>query len=69
MNDKKISVLVIDDDEVDRIALKRSIKSSGFNVEIITATNKMEALVEMGKKYLTASFWITIYRTVMVLNF
>ncbi|HMT28564.1 MAG TPA: response regulator, partial [Bacteroidia bacterium] len=44
MNEKKILVLVIDDDEVDRIALKRSIKSSGFNAEIITASNKAEGL-------------------------
>src|SRR4030095_488116 len=42
---EKIRILIIDDDEVDRISLKRSIKSSGFNAEIITASNKAEGLV------------------------
>ena len=41
---EKIKILIIDDDEVDRISLKRSIKSSGFNAEIITATSMAEGL-------------------------
>ncbi len=40
-----IKILVIDDDEIDRISLKRSIKASGFNAEITMASNKAEGLV------------------------
>ena len=34
MSYKKINLLVVDDDEVDRIAIKRAIKSSGFNADL-----------------------------------
>lgn len=35
MIDKKIKLLIIDDDEVDRLAIKRAIKLSGFNADIL----------------------------------
>ncbi len=56
MNVNKISVLVIDDDEVDRIALKRSIKASGFNAEIVTANNKAEGLAAIGDRVFDCIF-------------
>lgn len=56
MNVNKITVLVIDDDEVDRIALKRSIKASGFNAEIVTANNKAEGLTAIGDKVFDCIF-------------
>lgn len=37
MSEKKINILVIDDDAVDRIAIKRAIKSSGFNADLTIA--------------------------------
>jgi len=56
MSVNKISVLVIDDDEVDRIALKRSIKASGFNAEIVTANNKAEGLAAIGDRVFDCIF-------------
>lgn len=50
MIDNKLSILIIDDDEVDRIALKRSIKSSGFNADIISVCNKEEGLEALSQK-------------------
>lgn len=50
MIDNKLSILIIDDDEVDRIALKRSIKSSGFNADIISVCNKAEGLDALSQK-------------------
>ncbi|MBK6641685.1 MAG: response regulator [Bacteroidetes bacterium] len=50
MIDNKLSILIIDDDEVDRIALKRSIKSSGFNADIISVCNKAEGLEALSQK-------------------
>ncbi|MBL0070724.1 MAG: response regulator [Bacteroidetes bacterium] len=50
MIDNKLSILIIDDDEVDRIALKRSIKSSGFNADIISVCNKAEGLQALSQK-------------------
>jgi PAS domain S-box-containing protein len=44
MNTEKLNILVIDDDEIDRIALKRSIRSSGFIAEIVAASNQQEGL-------------------------
>jgi signal transduction histidine kinase/DNA-binding response OmpR family regulator len=49
MNHKKLSILIIDDDEVDRMSLKRSIKASGFNADITlacTITEGIEAVSE-----------------------
>jgi len=46
---EKIKILVIDDDEMDRVALKRSIKASGFNAEIITANNQAEGLIAVSQ--------------------
>ncbi len=46
---EKIKILLIDDDEVDCMFLKRSIKSSGFNAEIITVTNMADGLAELKK--------------------
>ncbi len=56
MKEKLISVLVIDDDEVDRIALKRSIKSSGYNVDIVTTNSKAEGLAAMCNKVFDCIF-------------
>ncbi len=44
MNRDRLNILIIDDDEIDRIALRRSIRSSGFEAEITAATSKTEAL-------------------------
>jgi len=46
---EKIKILVIDDDEIDRISLKRSIKSSGFNADIIIASDKASGLEAVSK--------------------
>jgi len=37
MLDKKINVLIIDDDDIDKQAVKRALKSSGYNVEVLFA--------------------------------
>jgi PAS domain S-box-containing protein len=37
MAEKKIKVLIIDDDDVDKQAVKRALKSSGYNVELLSA--------------------------------
>lgn len=44
MTDTKIKLLIIDDDEVDRIAIKRAIKSSGFRAEIELLANYDQGL-------------------------
>ena len=44
MNRDRLNILIIDDDEIDRIALRRSIRSSGFEAEITAVTSKAEAL-------------------------
>src|SRR5687768_13204426 len=44
MNHKKLSILIIDDDEVDRMSLKRSIKASGFNADITLACTITEGI-------------------------
>lgn len=50
MDNKKLAILVIDDDEVDRIALRRSIKSSGFNVDIVSVGSKAEGLAAIAER-------------------
>lgn len=44
MTDNRINILVIDDDEVDRLSLKRAIKASGFNAEIVAVENMTDGI-------------------------
>ncbi len=44
MTEKKVKLLIIDDDEVDRIAIKRAIKSSGFRADIELFENYEQGL-------------------------
>ncbi|MEG3876524.1 response regulator [Microcoleus sp. herbarium7] len=45
--DKIIKVLIVDDDEVDRLAVKRSLKSAGVSVEVIEAEDCADALAKL----------------------
>jgi len=40
----KISVLIVDDDEIDRYALSRDLKSTGIEITIVEKANGKEAL-------------------------
>lgn len=39
MSDKKIKILIIDDDNVDRLIIKRALNDAGISAEILTATD------------------------------
>ncbi|MFM7079309.1 MAG: response regulator, partial [Bacteroidota bacterium] len=47
MLQQKLKILVMDDDELDRMALMRSVRKSGFNAEVITAANENEGLIAL----------------------
>lgn len=47
MLQQQLRILVIDDDELDRMALMRSVRKSGFNAEVITAANETEGLIAL----------------------
>lgn len=47
MLQQKLKILVIDDEELDRMALMRSVRKSGFNAEVITAANEAEGLLSL----------------------
>lgn len=42
--DKKLRFLVVDDDEIDRMQVRRSLKKAGFNAEVAEACNAEHAL-------------------------
>lgn len=44
MDKNLLHILVVDDSEVDCISLKRAIRSSGFEAEVVTAENQSQAL-------------------------
>ncbi|MEO5571264.1 MAG: response regulator [Bacteroidia bacterium] len=39
MSDKQIKILIIDDDEVDRMMIERALKTAGFTAEVFNATD------------------------------
>jgi signal transduction histidine kinase len=41
--DKELYILVVDDDEVDRMAIRRHLNNTGFNIELSEVTNAREA--------------------------
>ena len=45
--DKIIKILIVDDDEVDRMAVKRSLKSAGVSVEVTEAEDCADALAKL----------------------
>ena len=45
--DKFIKILIVDDDEVDRLAVKRSLKSAGVSVEVTEAEDCADALAKL----------------------
>ncbi len=47
MNDRKIRILLVDDDEVDRAAVKRYIQTNALPYELRTASSKDEALARL----------------------
>jgi signal transduction histidine kinase/HPt (histidine-containing phosphotransfer) domain-containing protein len=47
MLQQKLKILVIDDEELDRMALMRSVRKSGFDAEVIAAANESEGLVAL----------------------
>ena len=50
MNDRKINILVIDDDTVDRMSMVRAIRQSGFDCEVTTATSCEEGVKAIRSK-------------------
>lgn len=63
MSYKKINLLVVDDDEVDRIAIKRAIKSSGFNADLHfgdTYDEGMEKALSMEFDVLIVDYYLTV---------
>lgn len=62
MSEKKVNILVIDDDAVDRIAIKRAIKSSGFNADLTIAETYeqgMEAALSKEYDTLIIDYYLT----------
>lgn len=62
MSEKKVNILVIDDDAVDRIAIKRAIKSSGFNADLTIAETYeqgMEAALSKEFDTLIIDYYLT----------
>jgi two-component system sensor histidine kinase/response regulator len=55
--DKLIKILIVDDDEVDRMAVKRYLKSAGVSVEVTEAEDCADALAKLSvsKNYNTAA--------------
>jgi len=47
MLQQKLNILVIDDDELDRMALMRSVRKSGYNADVTTAANEKEGLIAL----------------------
>ncbi|MEG3857619.1 response regulator [Microcoleus sp. herbarium12] len=45
--DKLTKILIVDDDEVDRMAVKRALKSAGVSVEVIEAEDCADALAKL----------------------
>ena len=45
--DKLIKILIVDDDAVDRMAVKRSLKSAGVSVEVTEAEDCADALAKL----------------------
>ncbi|MEG4285978.1 response regulator [Microcoleus sp. A006_D1] len=54
--DKLIKILIVDDDEVDRMAVKRYLKSAGISVEVTEAEDCAEAMAKLSvsQNYSTA---------------
>src|SRR4029079_4054278 len=51
MADQLLKVLVVDDDDVDRMAVRRALKSSGLNVNITEADNAASALKRLSAEH------------------
>lgn len=45
--EKRIKILVVDDDEIDRMAVRRTLKSAGFSAEVSEAENCAQALEKL----------------------
>ncbi len=43
-SEKKLTILIVDDDEIDRMAVKRSLKSSALNIKIEEAKSAIECI-------------------------
>ncbi len=49
MDKEKFSILLVDDDEVDRMTVKRSLKKAGFSAFLTEVENGQEAIAELQK--------------------
>ncbi|MGL5793813.1 MAG: ATP-binding protein [Waterburya sp.] len=50
MNEEQFSILLVDDDEVDRLTVKRALKKAGFSASLIEVKNGQEALTQLTTK-------------------
>jgi len=50
MSEKQLSILLVDDDEVDRLTVRRALKKAQFPASITEVTNGSEALAKLTKK-------------------
>jgi signal transduction histidine kinase len=50
MSEQKFSILLIDDDEVDRLSVKRALKKAQLSAKLIEAKNGAEALAQLNLK-------------------
>ena len=47
MSEEQFSILLIDDDEVDRLTVKRALKKANFSAFITEAVNGQEAIAKL----------------------
>ncbi len=47
MNEEQFSILLVDDDEVDRLTVKRALKKAGFSASLMEVENGQEALSQL----------------------
>ncbi|MGL4882999.1 MAG: response regulator, partial [Waterburya sp.] len=50
MSEEQFSILLVDDDEVDRLTVKRALKKAGFSASLIEVKNGQEALSQLKNK-------------------
>ena len=50
MKDKQYSILLVDDDQVDRLSVKRALQKARFRAELIEAENGQDAIAQLKEK-------------------
>ena len=64
--DEELKILIVDDDDVDRMAIRRALKSAAINASITEATSTREALEALGNENLIVHYSIICCLMAMV---